>query len=135
MSREDFKFPTGPDAVGGGGSPYRDMWGQSGQAGGRTGGLSKLWAGEAGSKDGHSSQDWREEWKRQRKEPIPQSRDWKKLWLGLGLVVVFCFSIFAIYMLDGFLEKQHWHWMNPNDTVIDSGEGGAGGPSIHWGGR
>ncbi len=136
MMREDDRFSAGSFRAGA--DPYKDLWDQPAPSPTKSSGFSKLWQGEVGGEvSGRSASEWREDWQRGRKAPIPLPSDKKKLWRSVGLLAAIGASLFAVYLLDAFLEKEHWHWMNPNE----SGEtasfigGGAGGPSINWGGR
>ncbi|MEI6986760.1 MAG: hypothetical protein WCK65_11575 [Rhodospirillaceae bacterium] len=95
------------------------------------GGLSGLWGGH-GAVLARSAREWKADWAHERRAPLKPSSNRRAGWVALGVVAVFCASLFAIYRLDAFLDKVNWHWAE-NAQVDNSSEHLS--PSIHWRGR
>lgn len=131
MARDDYD----PNAKHSPAHPMKDFLSAyrpgSGGLGARDGLDSDLsyWELERETAKGHSARDYRSEWRKQRRTPLPEGRDWRGILLAVGVAATLGLSIFALVKLDRVLDAMHWHWMNPTegDQSVDRIP-----PTIHW---
>jgi len=112
-------------------SAYRPSAGQPGPIMPPDTGLS-YWEAAREAARGRSARDWRAEWKRMRRDPVRQGRDWKLAALAFGVVLTLLLSVYGLVRLDSFLDSHHWHWMNQHESTEPADHIA---PTIHWGGQ